>query len=95
MSQAYKGKTYKEMSPMNSFGYFHSHDGIFYGYSHTLAAGPARLGANAETYELRVPEEGTAKITTRVRTEDLPAIVNGLWGTAVQVACRVFPGCAE
>lgn len=95
-THTYKGVSYREYSPMISYGYYFSHSGIFYGYAHTLS-GPTvdRLVNTAETFSVRVEEEKTAAVRTSVRTEDLPAFVTGLLGTVEDIACRVFPICAR
>jgi hypothetical protein len=86
-----KGKTYRELSPMVSFGYYFSHDGIFYGYTHALGGVGVTEYANAPgVYRVRVSEAAPVKVTTGVRTEDVPAcLVN-----TVNLACRIFPFCA-
>ncbi len=85
------GKKYRELSPMVSFGYYFSHNGIFYGYTHALGgAGVTEYAQAPSVYKVRVSEDVPVKITSGVRTEDFPAILVN----TVNLACRIFPFCA-
>ncbi len=92
-TRTYRGETYQEYSPMNSFGYYFSHDGLFYGYTHTVGGQDTfRLGSG-ETYEIRVPEEGRRVITTGVQTESAPRWLT-LWGRTLRsYTCETFRFC--
>lgn len=86
-----RGLRHRVFKPMNSFGYYFSHDGVYFGFTHALGGlGVSRLGPG-EVYSMRMADESTATVRTGVRTEDLPAfLVN-----TIDLACSVFPFCAR
>ncbi len=91
-TRTHNGKTYREFSPMNSFGYHFAHTGVYFGFTHTIGGGGLKPAvANTSTYRTRVADEGSVTVTTGVRTEDLPAILVN----TVNLACRIFPFCAR
>lgn len=57
------------LQPQTSFGYFIEHKGTLYGWQHFLT-GTQKIGPNF--YKLSVPDNGEARITTRIEAIDKP-----------------------
>jgi hypothetical protein len=77
-SNTYKGKTYKEYSPLVSYGYYVSHEGVFFGYNHKMLGSSRALNpiaGIANSWSVTVPSESRVYVTNAVASEDLPAIL--------------------
>ncbi|MGZ8157275.1 MAG: hypothetical protein ACXWT1_04520 [Methylobacter sp.] len=69
------GKEHPVLESMVAFGYFSQHEGALYGWKHKLE-GAEKIGK--DFYRLRVPNNGTEKITNTVETLEQPPIVDGV-----------------
>jgi hypothetical protein len=61
------------LESMVAFGYFSQHEGALYGWKHKLE-GAEKLGT--DFYRLRVPNNGTAKITNTIEAMENPPVVD-------------------
>ncbi len=89
------GKRQPILSPMNSFGYYLSHDGVLFGYSHAIGSetdiGLKTLSASS-LYKVRVPNEGSVRIMTGVTAEEVPKSWTGWWSSR---ACQLWSWACE
>lgn len=88
------GRKFRMLKPMNSFGYYFSHDGLLFGYQHGLTRRDA--GAfntpQAGYHVVRAADEGAVQIQTAVSAEEIPKILAPLFSAF----CQLFPfGCGD
>lgn len=74
------GLKYKVVRPMNSFGYFFSHDGLLFGYNHGMKGlggiNLKQIGTGGrKQYFVRVGNESTIKLESYVIAEEIPALL--------------------
>lgn len=91
-----KGVSYKRLRPMNSYGYYASHEGTFYGYNVSLdtpAGGKLpSMDGNDRIFKLQVPNEGKLKVNTVIMAPQTPR--NG--SNPLNLICAFFPEfCAQ
>ncbi|MGH7438339.1 MAG: hypothetical protein ACRENE_21865, partial [Polyangiaceae bacterium] len=91
------GKAYHVLAPMNSFGYYLSHAGIFYGFttavkpdasnSPTTNSSWKPTDGTGRNFSVRIPNEGTFRLNSGVSADEVPAALVNL----PQYLCQLFP----
>jgi hypothetical protein len=75
------GKAQKVLKELTPFGYLLSHQGPFYGFSDSIeGVGTQLTKVEEDLYRVTVPDDGSIRIRTKIRTEDRP---------------RTKPGCCN
>lgn len=83
------GRKFKMLKPMNSFGYYFSHDGLLFGYQHGLTRRDAGAFSSPQPgyHVVRAADEGTVQIQTAVSAEEIPQFLAPVLSTF----CELFP----
>jgi hypothetical protein len=85
------GVTYHVLSPMNSFGYYLSHSGLFYGFTSAISGvGGTSLtpvGSSGNTFKVNIPNESFVQIQSGVSADEIPLALVPL----ADYACELWP----